>query len=343
MNLPVISIVIPSYNQAAFIERTLLSILGQDYPGKIEIIVSDGGSKDGTPDVLKKYNHRITWWSEKDEGYADAVNKGFAKATGDIFAIQSSDDYYLQGAVKNAVRTLNDHPDCILSCGREAVSDPQGNVFSGYLLPEFITPESFLLDHPFPGIFQHTTFFRREAFLNVKGLRKEFDMCADADLFYRMLHFGNGIFIRDFTSVYQRHEAQRTVTQTLKFKDQLLGMVLNCKNDPFYADRFCLNENGLNRYKTFLGLFFAQYEDPQIARSMAEEIISSTVNDKRTLDLAGNILKPVTDTSSPPRYSPSSVVRSLKRKLRKFRQPASAEKSFSEQISADWWKTLANK
>jgi glycosyltransferase involved in cell wall biosynthesis len=95
---PDISIVIPSFNQGQYIERTLLSILKQEYPGKVEVIVSDGGSADNTVDVLKKYDKQITWWSEKDAGYADAVNKGFAKATGEIFAIQSSDDFYLQNA-----------------------------------------------------------------------------------------------------------------------------------------------------------------------------------------------------------------------------------------------------
>ena len=74
MNWPSISVVIPSFNQGAFIERTLLSILRQDYPGRVEVIVSDGGSSDGTIDVLNRYP-QVTWWSRKDHGIADGTNR----------------------------------------------------------------------------------------------------------------------------------------------------------------------------------------------------------------------------------------------------------------------------
>src|SRR3712207_4758529 len=97
---PSLSIVIPSWNQGRFIERTLLSILRQDYPGSVQVIVSDGGSADETVDVLKRYEDRITWWSARDKGFVDAVTKGLAQVTGEIIAIQSSDDYYLPGAFR---------------------------------------------------------------------------------------------------------------------------------------------------------------------------------------------------------------------------------------------------
>lgn len=117
-NFPSISIVIPSFNQGIYLERTILSIIHQEYPGKVEVIVSDGGSKDNTVNILKKYNEKITaWWSNPDKGFVDAVNKGISKATGEICAIQSSDDFYLKDAFKKIASTFKLNPDVSLVCG----------------------------------------------------------------------------------------------------------------------------------------------------------------------------------------------------------------------------------
>ena len=99
MPWPSLSIIVTSLNRASFIQRTLLSILRQDYAGKVEVIVADGGSTDGTVEVLKRYS-QVTWWSERDGGIVDAINKGLAQATGEFVAIQDSDNYYLRDAFK---------------------------------------------------------------------------------------------------------------------------------------------------------------------------------------------------------------------------------------------------
>jgi len=110
MKTPKISIITPTYNQAGYIERTIESILGQDYPN-IEYIVMDGGSTDGTIDILKKYSDRIIWKSEKDKGQADAINKGLRIAKGEICAYINSDDTYEQGAFATVAKYFNKHPD----------------------------------------------------------------------------------------------------------------------------------------------------------------------------------------------------------------------------------------
>ena len=102
---PKISIVMPSYNQAQFIEWSILSILNQDY-SNTEFIIIDGGSTDGTIDLIKKYEREITLWiSEKDQGQSDALNKGFKYCTGEIYGWLNSDDIYLPDAFKNAAST----------------------------------------------------------------------------------------------------------------------------------------------------------------------------------------------------------------------------------------------
>lgn len=108
--LPLVSIVTPSYNKGCFIEETILSVKNQTYP-YIEHIVMDGGSTDGTLDILRKYANNITWLSEPDEGQSDAINKGWRRAKGQILGWLNADDTYMPWAVQTAVEFLAENPD----------------------------------------------------------------------------------------------------------------------------------------------------------------------------------------------------------------------------------------
>lgn len=112
-----ISVVTPTYNQAHFIERTIESILGQDYP-ELEYIVMDGKSNDGTVDILKRYGNRIIWKSEKDSGQSEAINKGLRMATGDVVAFLNSDDTYEPGALRSVAKFFSDNPDIMWAYGK---------------------------------------------------------------------------------------------------------------------------------------------------------------------------------------------------------------------------------
>ncbi|MDB5110283.1 MAG: glycosyl transferase [Mucilaginibacter sp.] len=115
---PKITIITPSYNQGQFIEETILSVIGQDYPN-LEYIIIDGGSTDDTVDIIKKYEKHITYWvSEKDTGQSNAINKGLKIASGDIINWLNSDDVLMPGSLALIVQKFNEHPDAIMVHGR---------------------------------------------------------------------------------------------------------------------------------------------------------------------------------------------------------------------------------
>ena len=125
-NLPKVSIITPSFNQGQFLEASIRSVLEQDYPN-IEYIVVDGGSRDDSVEIIKKYQKHLAWWvSEKDKGHADALNKGFSRATGEILAWLNSDDIYFPGAVSEAVSVLQSHPKLGMVYGDADLIDDSG-------------------------------------------------------------------------------------------------------------------------------------------------------------------------------------------------------------------------
>ena len=126
MSPPLVSIVTPSYQQAQFLEETIQSVLAQDYP-RLEYIVVDGGSTDGSVELIERHADRLTWWtSEPDAGQTAALNKGFARARGEILGWLSSDDTLLPGAVARVVEELERDPDAVLVYGEALFVDEQG-------------------------------------------------------------------------------------------------------------------------------------------------------------------------------------------------------------------------
>jgi glycosyltransferase involved in cell wall biosynthesis len=125
---PRISIVMPSFNQAAFIERSILSVINQGYKN-LELIIIDGGSTDGTVDIIKKYEKYLSYWvSEKDAGQSDALNKGFSRASGEIYGWLNSDDLYLPQAFKNAVAAFLAKPAKKIVFGDWYSIDPHDSI-----------------------------------------------------------------------------------------------------------------------------------------------------------------------------------------------------------------------
>ncbi|MBM3982108.1 MAG: glycosyltransferase [Planctomycetes bacterium] len=185
---PVVSIVTPSYNQGAFVRRTIDSVLGQDYP-HIDYQVIDGGSTDGTLDVLKSYGPRLNWVSEKDRGQTHAINKGMARATGSIRAYLNSDDLLRPGAVRRVVEHFADRPNCDLVYGRDAFVDAGDR----YLMMYPTAPYSFEALTGCCCISQPATFWRARLAARLGPFDENLKLVMDYDYWLRAACAGAAI------------------------------------------------------------------------------------------------------------------------------------------------------
>jgi glycosyltransferase involved in cell wall biosynthesis len=180
---PLVSIVTPSYNQARYLEETILSVLNQDYPN-LEYIVIDGGSTDGSLEIIRKYSDRLAWWvSEKDRGQTDAINKGFGRAQGEILAWLNSDDTYEPGAVREAAAYLAAHPEAGMVYGDARLIGEDGKQLG--MFPSRQTDYRKLLDG-YVHIPQQTMFFRADLWHRLGPLDPDFYFAMDYDLWVRI-------------------------------------------------------------------------------------------------------------------------------------------------------------
>ena len=180
---PLVSIITPSYNQADFLEETVLSVLDQDYQN-LEYIIVDGGSADGSLEIIQKYSDQLAWWvSEPDQGQTDAINKGFAKANGEILAWLNSDDTYVRGAVSEAVAYLQDHPEVGMVYGDANLIDEESHVIGKF--PARQTDYQRLM-RGYVHIPQQSTFFRSGLWKAVGPLDSTFFFAMDYDLWVRL-------------------------------------------------------------------------------------------------------------------------------------------------------------
>jgi glycosyltransferase involved in cell wall biosynthesis len=180
---PLISVVTPSFNQAAYIEETIRSVLEQDYPN-VEHIVVDGGSADGTIEILEKYPH-LRWISEKDRGQAEAVNKGVRMARGDIIAWLNSDDTYRPGALTIAARELDRRRQRYVVMGRCEFVDDDSNATGTHHPSAFNGHRRVVEIWKGYTIPQPSVFFFKEVFERCGGLDEDLYFVLDYDLFLR--------------------------------------------------------------------------------------------------------------------------------------------------------------
>jgi glycosyltransferase involved in cell wall biosynthesis len=204
--LPRISVVTPSFNQAAFLERTIRSVLDQEYPN-LEYMVMDGGSTDASTDIIARYADSIDYWiSEPDGGQSAAINAGWQRATGDILCWLNSDDYYLPGALRFVGEYFNDHPDCWVVYGSWEAVDELGQHlhFAG---SPFSRRTLILSRNTIP---QPSAFISRQAIETVGMLNEGLRYTMDLDLFLRIADHRSPQFVGKPLAAATAHPAAKT-------------------------------------------------------------------------------------------------------------------------------------
>ncbi|MEK6222958.1 MAG: glycosyltransferase, partial [Chloroflexota bacterium] len=205
---PLVSIVTPSYNQAEYLQATIKSVLAQDY-SNIEYIVIDGGSEDGSLEIIKKYSDRITYWvSENDSGQTEAINKGFSQANGEILAWLNSDDTYQPNAVSSAVQYLQDYPEVGMVYGDANYIDANGKVIGSF--PAMQT-DYHRLRRGYVHIPQQSSFWRASLADQVGPLDTDYSFAMDYDLWVRLARITNIKYHPAVWANFRLHQDSKTI------------------------------------------------------------------------------------------------------------------------------------
>lgn len=207
------------------------SVMAQDYP-RIEYIVADGGSSDGSQEIIQKYQDRLAWWvSEPDEGQADAINKGMAQAHGEIVAWLNSDDLLLPGAVSQAVQAMEENPRAGMVYGNAITIDADGRpinklVFSDWSLKEFVG---------FRIICQPAVFMRRRFYEEAGGLALDYHFMLDHHLWIRIARLAPAKHIASFWAAARHHHDAKNVSQAAGFGHETLRVLGWMRSQPDLA------------------------------------------------------------------------------------------------------------
>lgn len=247
---PKISIVTPSFNQGAFLEKTIDSVLSQGYPN-LEYILIDGGSTDDSLDIIRKYAPHLDYWvSEKDRGQSHAINKGFARATGEIMSWLNSDDYLEPDALNTVASYAAAHPDAgaFVGTGRKITV---GGEITYLKKPGELTFERFCQWLEGGNFMQPSCFFRRSAWEAAGPLDENIHIALDVDLWLRMVKHVRFQAIDALLSTALAHEGAKTTAFRNRMIVDCSLTVIRAGGEPYVRKHLDKLADQLTEYQGF--------------------------------------------------------------------------------------------
>ncbi len=229
--MTLVSIITPSYNQSSFLEATIRSVLDQNYHD-VEFLVVDGGSTDGSIEIIRKYADRLAWWaSEKDSGQAEAINKGLAHARGEIIAWLNSDDCYLPGAIEAAVKAFEVHPGAGMLYGNMLAVDEHDRVINTLKYRQ-LSLEDLLC---FQIIGQPAVFMRASAFRKAGGLDTAYHFLLDHQLWIKVAAQGEIVHVPQTWAAARYHAEAKNRAKAPEFGREAFRILTWASSQPDLA------------------------------------------------------------------------------------------------------------
>jgi glycosyltransferase involved in cell wall biosynthesis len=249
--LPLVTIVTPSYNQARFLEATIRSVLEQDYP-RIEYLVVDGASTDGSVEIIQRYANRLAWWvSEKDSGQPEAINKGLQRARGEFVGWLNSDDIYLPGAVTAAVKVFQSQPEAGLVYGDALAIDSDGKSFNLMRARQYTLADLMA----FEIICQPAAFMRRSVLEQVNYLDPAYQLLMDNLLWMYMAEKAPIVYAAQTWAAARYHDQAKNRTRGAAYGREARLLIADLKSRPEFTDPFRSDEKrimaGVERFDAF--------------------------------------------------------------------------------------------
>jgi glycosyltransferase involved in cell wall biosynthesis len=219
VNKPLVSVITPSWNSASYIEQTILSVINQTYRN-VEYIIIDGGSSDGTLDIIRKYESSIDYWvSETDDGMYQAINKGMRRASGEIVAYLNSDDLYYPDTLEKVVNFFADNSSAELVYGNLDFVNEEGNKLFTQIYPRFNL--NFFIRANCSMIGQPAAFWRSSLLKKIGMFDESLKMAADFEFFIRAGMIGKPMYTPDVLAAFRTHKLSLTSTQSQRGQDEV--------------------------------------------------------------------------------------------------------------------------